>query len=171
VAIHIWPADCTAPIGCDDLTLDWGGPVGDRHYGETMLSDVRQAAVFARGTRIRNHRQLSLVDAAELAAIADALALVGVAPGVIADNICTEGIPDLTSLPPMTRMVFSSGAVLMLGGENQPCTIAGAMVGDRYGTMPEDFPKAAIRRRGVTGWVEHPGVIRAGDVITLHFPR
>jgi hypothetical protein len=58
----------------------------------------------------------------------------------------------------------------MLGGENNPCTIAGALVGDRYGTRPEAFPKAAIHRRGVTGWVERPGRIAVGDHVVLHLP-
>ncbi|MBK9740618.1 MAG: sulfurase [Actinobacteria bacterium] len=170
VATHVWPVGEPTPVACDELTLDWGGPVGDRHHGETMLSDVRQADVFTRGTLIRNHRQLSLVDAAELAAIAAALGIAEIEPGLIADNICTEGIPDLTALPRMTRMVFGGGAVIMLGGENAPCTIAGSMVQAAHGTRAEAFPKAAIRRRGVTGWVEHPGVVRTGETLTLVIP-
>ena len=69
---------------------------------------------------IRNHRQVSLVAAEELAIVAEAMGLPELAPGLIADNICTEGIPDLTALPRMTRLVFDGGAVLMLGGENMP---------------------------------------------------
>ena len=152
------------------MVLDWGGPIGDRHHGETMLSDVRQAEVFEHGNVIRNHRQLSLVDAAELAIIAEALGVAEIAPGLIADNICTQGISHLTSLPRMSRLVFSGGAVIMLGGENLPCTIAGAMVQQAHGTSPSSFAKAAIRHRGVTGWVEHPGVIRPGDSITIVMP-
>jgi MOSC domain-containing protein YiiM len=170
VATHVWPISAELPLPRDELLLDWGGPVGDRHHGETMLSNTRQRHVFERGTEIRNHRQLSLVDSAELADIAAHMGIDGISPGLIADNICTDGIPELTSLPRMTRMVFSSGAVIMLGGENNPCTIAGAMVGRVHGTSAEAFPKAAIHRRGVTGWVEHPGVIRIGDGITLHLP-
>lgn len=170
VALHVWPAGVDVPTPVDELELDWGGPVGDRHHGETMHSDTRQKHVYERGTVIRNHRQVSLVDTAELAAIADALGIAALAPGVIADNICTEGLPDLTALPRMTRMEFDGGAVLMLGGENNPCTIAGALVGDAYGTTPSAFPKAAMHRRGVTGWVERPGLVRPGAGITLHLP-
>ncbi len=170
VALHLWPAGSDVPDPCDELVLDWGGPVGDRHHGETMLSDARQSTVFARGTRIRNHRQLSLVDTAELAGIAAALGIAVIEPGLLADNVCTQGIPALTALPRMTRLVFDGGAVLMLGGENLPCTIAGAMVAQVHGTTPESFPKAAIRRRGVTAWVERPGVIRPGEPITIVTP-
>lgn len=170
VATHIWPTDHQSPVRVAELVVDWGGPVGDRHHGLTMISDSRQKAVFERGTLIRNHRQLSLVDAAELARIADALGIDAVEPGLIADNICTEGIPDLTSLPRMTRMVFSSGAVIMLGGENFPCTIAGALVGAVHGTTQTAFPKAAMGLRGVTAWVERPGIVSAGNEITLVIP-
>lgn len=166
-ATHIWPADLAAPIGVDTLDLDWGGPIGDRHHGELMPSDSRQSRVFPRGTTIRNHRQLSLVDVDELAMIAAALGIPRIEPGVIADNICTSGIEELTSLPRMTRLAFPSGAVVMLGGPNAPCTIAGGMVARLYGSRPEAFPKAAIGRRGVTGWVERPGPVRAGDAITV----
>jgi hypothetical protein len=70
----------------------------------------------------------------------------------------------------MTRLVFARGPVVVVGGENHPCTIAGAMVAARHGTLPEKFPKAAMGLRGVTGWVEHPGEIRPGDGVTVHRP-
>lgn len=168
--LHVWPADADVPRAVDELVMDWGGPVGDRHHGETMLSNTRQKPVFTPGTRVRNHRQASVVDAGELASIASALGIARIEPGLIADNICTEGIDGLTALPPMTRLVFDSGAVLMLGGENNPCTIAGRMVAAAHGTRPEAFPKAAAGLRGVTGWVEHPGVIRVGEGLTVVRP-
>jgi MOSC domain-containing protein YiiM len=143
-----------------------------------MKSDVRQRWLYGEGTDIRNNRQVSIVDADELAQIAAKLGIDALAPGTIADNICTTGISNLTSLPQMTRLVFSDpddpssdGAVVVLGGENMPCTIAGALVGDRYGTGPEKFPKAAIHLRGVTGWVERPGVLRSGLAIRVVPPR
>ena len=167
VATHIWPPGSEVPVETSELVLDWGGPVGDRHYGLTMNSDARQKPVFERGTTIKNHRQISIVDVAELATIATNLGIEMIGPGIIADNICTAGLPDLTALAPMTRLVFSSGVVLLTGGENNPCTIAGRMVAAKYGGPAEAFPKAAMGLRGITGWVEHPGIVRAGDSITL----
>ena len=167
VATHVWPSDMGEPVSVDTLDIDWGGPVGDRHHGELMASDTRQSKVFPRGTTIRNHRQLSIVDTNELAQIADALGIPRIEPGIIADNICTEGIDELTSLPRMTRLAFPSGAVIMLGGPNAPCIIAGGLVERSYGSRPEAFPKAAIGLRGVTGWVEHPGTVRPGDAVTV----
>ena len=89
------------------------------------------------------------------------------AAGTIADNICTEGLVGLTALAPLSRLVFASGAVLMTGGFNTPCTIAGRMVAARYGSGPERFPKAAWDLRGITAWVERPGSIRAGDEVRV----
>lgn len=170
VAVHIWPTGVDIPTPIDNLELDWGGPVGDRHHGLTMTSDARQKDVFPKGTTIRNHRQISIVDMAELASISAALGIGVIAPGVIADNICTEGIAKLTELPRMTRLLFAGGAVVMLGGENFPCTIAGALVGAKYATAAGKFPSAAMGRRGVTGWVEHPGLIHAGASIEVRLP-
>jgi len=170
VGLHVWPAAAEVPHAVDELVLDWGGPVGDRHHGETMLSDTRQRPVFERGTRIRNHRQVSIVDAGELARIASAMGIPAIDAGLIADNICTEGVDDLTTLPRMTRLVFDGGAVLMTGGENMPCTIAGALVEAVHGTRPEAFPRAAKGLRGITGWVEHPGTIRPGEGLRVVRP-
>lgn len=170
VATHIWPPDSELPKAVPAIDLDWGGPIGDRHHGELMSADVRQAGVFERGTTIRNHRQISIVDVQELAGIAAALGLVDIAPGTIADNIATQGIPDLTALPRMSRLLIGAEVVVMTGGENLPCTSAGRLVQERYGTAPEAFPRAALGRRGVTAWVERPGTIRPGDAIRIVLP-
>jgi hypothetical protein len=174
-AVHVWRSGASAPDPVDPLLLDMGGPVGDRHYGLTMSSDVRQRWLYAEGTQIRNNRQVTIVDVDELAQIAANLGLDELAPGTVADNICTAGIADLTSLAPMTRLVFgkpdAGGPVVVVGGENTPCTLAGMLVEARYGTPPQKFPKAAIRLRGVSGWVERPGEIRPGDGVRVLAPR
>lgn len=170
VGTHVWPADADTPVAVAPLELDWGGPIGDRHHGLTKPSDSRLKHVYPRGTEIRNSRQVSIVDAGELRVIAERLGVPGLRPGLLADNICTEGIEGLTALPAMTRLIFPSGAVLALGGENLPCTIAGTLVGDELGTSPQAFPKAAMGLRGVTGWVERPGSVAVGDAITVITP-
>ncbi len=167
VACHVWSADADVPVAVDPLVLDWGGPVGDRHHGLTMRSDTRQSRHYPRGTEIRNHRQVSIVEETELDEVAAAMGIARLEPGLIADNLYLRGAAGLTALPRMTRLVFGSGAVIMLGGENDPCTIAGAMVGAVHGTRPERFPRAAMHKRGVTGWVEHPGEVRPGDIIEI----
>ena len=168
VATHIWPATSQTPIAVEFLDLDFGGAIGDRHHGATMQAGVRQKKLFANGTEISNLRQISIVDRGELGRVAAALGIDHIDPGVIADNIYTSGIDDLTALPPMTRLEFTGGAVLLLGGENYPCTISGAMVHKAHGARTELFPQAATGLRGVTAWVERPAPIRPGDHITVH---
>jgi hypothetical protein len=169
VAVHVWPAGADAPVPRDELDLDFGGPVGDRHHGVTTTSDERLAWLYPTGTPVRNNRQVSLVDVDELAAVAARLGLAELAPGTIADNVCTRGLPELSTFPPMTRLVFGDdgeeGPVLVVLGRNNPCTIAGGLVERAYGTAAHRFPKAAMDRRGVTGWVERPGRLRAGSLV------
>ena len=98
LAVHAWPKDNLTPQPVDDLVLDIGGAVGDRHFGVTMHSDVRQRWLYGEGTQIRNNRQVSIVDASELAEIAGKLGSGALAPGTIADNICITGISNLTAL-------------------------------------------------------------------------
>lgn len=167
VALHIWSPDLEMPTPVNSIKLEFAGIPGDRHFGSTMLTGAREKHAFERGTEISNYRQISVVDRAELAKVAANLGIDELAAGTIADNICTEGLPDLTALPLMSRLVFPSGASIMTGGANAPCTIAGAMVESVYGTAPQRFPKAAMNLRGITGWVERPGVINTGDPITV----
>ena len=118
LATHIWPSTSELPIPVEFLDLDFSGAIGDRHYGATMTAGVREKKLFTKGTEIANLRQISIVDRGELDRVAATLGIEAIDPGVIADNIYTEGIDDLTSLPPMTRLEFSSGAMLLLGGES-----------------------------------------------------
>ncbi len=172
VALHVWPPGVPTPLPRERLELTFDGATEDRHAGETMSADTRTSAIYQRGTVIRNHRQLSLVSLEELAQIAANLGMDALAPGIIADNICLDGIPSLTGLPRMTRLEFASGAVLMTGGVNTPCTLAGGMVQRTYGgPSPAKFPKAAWNLRGITAWVDRPGAIAVGDGVTMHPPR
>ncbi len=166
-ALHVWSLDLEMPTPVNSIHLEFAGIPGDRHFGSTMLANARERHAFEGGTEISNYRQISIVDLAQLALIADNLGIKNLAPGTIADNICTEGFPDLTALPLMSRLMFPSGASIMTGGANAPCAIAGAMVESVYGTKPHSFPKAAMHLRGITGWVERPGLINAGDPITV----
>ena len=167
VALHVWSLDLEMPTPVNSIKLEFAGIPGDRHFGSTMLTGAREKHAFERGTEISNYRQISIVDRAELEKVAANLGIDELAAGTIADNICTEGLPNLTALPLMSRLVFPSGASIMTGGANAPCTIAGAMVESVYGTAPHRFPKAAMHLRGITGWVERPGVINTGDPITV----
>ncbi len=153
------------------VTLE--GFEGDRHAGLTRLSDARTPH-YPRGTEIRNSRQVSIVSAEELSAIAVDMGLPELRPEWLGANLVLGGIPDLTHLPPSTRLLFPHDTVLVVEGENLPCTLPGQVLQDRYPHIPglvTAFPKEAIHRRGVLGWVERSGFICEGDPVTVRITR
>jgi hypothetical protein len=136
----------------------------DQHAGLTRKSDSR-TPFYKRGTLIRNERQVTIVSSAELDLAACELGIPAIQPEWIGANILLDGIPNLTLLPAGTRLFFASGAVLLVTGENQPCTIAGKAIENQVGQagLAQLFPKAALHRRGLTATVERPGLIHLGD--------
>ena len=149
--------------------LSYAGLEGDRHAGLTAKSGVRQKHV-PRGTEIRNARQLSLVSVEELAEVARALGVPRVDYRWLGANALLSGAPGLTRCPPGSRLVFASGAVLVVDGENEPCRKAGRAVAQGLGvaeSVATAFVRAALHLRGLVAWVERPGVIRLGDSVTL----
>jgi MOSC domain-containing protein YiiM len=153
----------------DLAVLSFAGLEGDRHAGLTMRSGVRQKHL-PRGTEVRNSRQLSLVSVEELARVASTLGLAHLDYRWLAANVLVSGFPALTQLPPGTRLSFSSGAVLVVDGENEPCTRVGkAIVRETKSdaSLSSRFVKAAHLLRGLVAWVERPGPIRRGDLVKV----
>ncbi len=148
------------------------GLAGDQHAGLTRLSDVR-VPQYPRRTVIRNTRQFSMLSVEELADIALAMKIPEVLPEWLGANLALRGIPDLTMLPPATRIFFPGDAVLVVDAENLPCTGPGKAIQQHYPDIPrlvQSFPKAAIHKRGVVGWVEREGIIAEGDTVWLLLP-
>ena len=169
-------------VGHDKRTLEsnrvprvqvtFEGFVGDQHIGLTRRSDVR-VPHYPRGTIIRNTRQVSMLSLEEMADIATALQLPEVLPEWLGGNLAFQGIPDLTMLPPSTRIFFPDDAVLVVDVENMPCTGPGEVLQLKYPGIPklvQSFPKAAMHKRGLMGWVERPGYINEGDEVTILLP-
>lgn len=154
------------------LKATFEGFEGDLHAGLTRLSDVR-VPHYPRGTVIRNTRQFSMLSLEELAEIAQAMQIPEVLPEWVGANLVMQGIPDLTMLPPSTRIFFPGEAVLVVDAENMPCTGPGEAIQQHYPDMPklvQRFPKAAMHKRGVVGWVEREGYIAEGDTVWLLLP-
>ena len=106
------------------LTSEIGGFAGDKHHGLTRKAwkvDWQPA-----GTVRRNERQWSGVSVEELVHIADRLALTEpLAPDTLGANLCVEGIPEFSLLPKGTKLLFPSGAVLLVEEYNPPCAEMG----------------------------------------------
>lgn len=145
---------------------------GDKHAGLTYQSSVRTPH-YPRGTVIRNTRQISIVSTHELDLIAVALGVPVVLPEWLGANLVIRGIPDLTQLPPSTRLFFPQDTVLVVDGENMPCVFPGNVIQAQYpaiGGLAHQFPKMAIHRRGVVAWVERPGLVTEGDRVVARIP-
>jgi MOSC domain-containing protein YiiM len=151
----------------DHVRFDLQGIPGDRHYGFTFPSNERYS-MYPRNTEIRNSRQISLLSREELNEIAAALGIPQIFPEWLGANLLLSGIPSLTFIPPSSRLVFEGGVVLVMHGENNPCTHPGDVIQAQFPAkshLASAFVKAAYHHRGLVGWVEHPGVIRTGEKV------
>jgi hypothetical protein len=150
------------------ILLSFEGIVGDGHAGFTRGADSR-TPWYPRGTIIRNDRQVSIVSAEELALIAKELHVPEVKPEWLGANLLLSGIPNLSLLSWVTRLVFSSGAVLSQLRENNPCSGPGKLIAAAYNQpdLISQFPKAAMHLRGLVATVELPGIIAQGDEVQI----
>jgi MOSC domain-containing protein YiiM len=154
----------------DRLTLSFDGIEGDCHGGRVRDSDSRMVTQYARGTPVANTRQVSILSAEELDQIAAKLAIPVLPPEWVGANLVTSGIPDLTLLPPSTRLAFASGATLIVDMENAPCRYVGEIIEKHHPGRGAGFVASAKHKRGVVAWVEREGAIAVDDAITLHLP-
>lgn len=152
------------------MKLLLSGPEGDCHTGETRLSDSRTLQTYKRNTVIRNVRQMTLISAEELADVATTMQLPQMNASWLGANILTSGVPDLTLLPPSSRLQFPSGATLVIDMENMPCRQVADVISKFYPEKSSQFVKAATHKRGLTAWVECEGEIHVGDAINVFIP-
>ena len=154
----------------DRLIARFSGPEGEAHGGLTRASCSRVLSQYPRGTEIRNTRQFSIVSAEELTAIATGMGLAALDPALIGASMVIEGIPDLTHLPPSSRLQAEGGATLVVDMENRACTLPARPIETRHPGFGAAFKSAAAGRRGVTAWVEAEGELRLGQQVRLHVP-
>ncbi len=152
------------------LKLRFDGIEGDCHSGLTRPADVRTLKQYPRDTPIRNVRQLTLLSVEELGQIAAIMEIPAVEPEWIGANAVTSGIPDLTLLPPSSRLQFPSGATIVVDMENEPCRYPAEIIERHNPQQKVGFVKAAKHKRGITAWVEREGDVRLHDAITIWIP-
>lgn len=159
----------------EGLPLGFEGIEGDFHAGHTRRSGGREPW-YPRGTEMRNERQLSIVAPDELAIVAERMGLAGIKPEWIGANLLLDGVPMLSMLPAGTMLFFKGGVTIKIDGQNAPCRIAGRSIAEHVGMADHDagsllFPKVARRLRGLVAWVEKPGVIAAGEEVSVRIPE
>lgn len=150
--------------------LTWDGIAGECHGGLTRASCSRVTSQYKRGTDIRNVRQVSILSVEEIAEIAEKVGLDALDPALLGASMVIEGIPNLTHLPPSSRLQMASGAVLVVDMENRPCVYPAREIESDHAGHGKAFKTAAKGRRGVTAWVERPGALALGDEVVLHIP-
>ena len=159
----------------EGLDLDFDGISGDFHAGQTRRSGGREPW-YPRGTEMRNERQLSMVAADELALAAAEMGIDRIEPGWIGANLVLGDTPLLSMLPPRSLMFFEGGVTLKVDGQNAPCRLAGGAIAENFpdrdaASLALAFKDAAKRRRGLVAWVEKPGRISNGEVVTVLLPE
>lgn len=155
----------------DSAVLSYAGIDGESHSGLTRESCVRVKGQYKEGTEIRNTRQLSIVSTEELATIATLMGISTIEPSWLGASMCVSGIPDFTMLPPSTRLIFSGGVSLVIDMENEPCEYPAKVISKYHPDEGKFFVKHAFGKRGVTAWVEKPGVIDTQESVAVHVPR
>lgn len=153
-----------------ELTATFAGPVGEDHGGLTRPSCSRVVAQYPKGTSIRNTRQFTILSVEELAATAAKMGLERLDPALVGATMVIEGIPDLSHLPPSSRLQGPEGATLVVDIENRSCQLPAKPIEARHAGFGAKYKSAASGRRGLTAWVEREGVFRLNDAIRLHIP-
>ncbi len=163
-------ANGIASSRADTLELGFEGPIGDSHSGLTRPSCSRVTAQHPRGTEIANARQVSIISAEDLSAIAAAMGLAELDPQWLGATMVIEGIPEFTHVPPSARLQGPDGVTLVVDMENRPCHLPAREIETRHPGFGKAFKTAARHKRGVTAWVERPGRLNVGDKMRLHVP-
>jgi hypothetical protein len=151
-----------------EITLD--GVMGDCHSGRTKKSDSRTLMQYPRGKDIFNSRQFSIASVEDLADVATRMDIPEVKPEWIGANLLVKDIPDFTLLPPGSRLMFSSGATVIVDLENLPCKYPAEVIERHHPGKGLTFPKLAMKKRGVVAYAEKNGGIAVGDTIRIFVP-
>lgn len=157
-----------------EMRLTFAGLSGEVHAGLTRPSCSRVTKQYPKGTEIRNVRQLCVVSAEEMAEVARDIGLERMDReslwAWVGASLVLEGIPDFTHLPPSARLQGPDGVTLVIDLENLPCQEPAVTINKALPGLGKGFKAAAKGKRGVTAWVEREGLLRLGDVVTLHVP-
>ncbi len=172
VSVHAGENEDLSKDTRESLSVEIGGIAGDKHQGPARKA--WKGEWESAGTIRRNERQWSGVSVEELTYITERLDLTEpLTPDTLGANLCVEGIPEFSLLPKGSKLLFPSGAVLLVEEYNPPCTHMGARIAAKYSTRSskpltdDSWLRPASGRRGVVGVVDVPGVIQAGDEVEV----
>ena len=172
VSLHSGNNENMSKESHDSMTIELDGFPGDKHSGFVRIAASWDSEPT--GSPRRNERQWSGVSSEELAIITEKMDLSQpLDPGTLGANICLEGFPNFSLLPRGSKLLFPSGAVLLVEEDNPPCAPMGKRIAEVHTTNSGEavvgklFPKHAMGRRGLVGVVDVPGVISVGDCVIV----
>lgn len=173
-----------ATTAVDEIKVHVGSGIKNDSHADERLLDVREKELLShgllKGMPIANVRQFSAVSVEELLKIQSDMGLSELPYGLLGENLVVSGIPNFSKLPPGTLLLFSGKnqvnrtAVLAVWGENEPCVVAANSIQDHFPELPRiglKFPKAAVGRRGIVGFVYSSGVIKTCDMVEAILPK
>lgn len=175
VSVHIGEEDEFEKIEQTSVEVKLDGFIGDRHRGHSRVA--YEGDTEPEGTVRRNNRQWTGVSIEELAVIQDRMNLLEpLTAETLGANICVSGIPNFSQLAKGDRLIFPSGATLIVENYNPPCSDMSENIAALHMTNSGepvrrlDFCKQAKRIRGLVGSIDVPGIINTGDKIMVqHF--
>ena len=153
-----------------EVAVGFAGFEGEMHGGLTRPSCSRVRWQHPRGTEIRNARQVAVVSAEEMAEVAALMGLPTIEPEWTGASLVVEGLPDLSHLPPSSRLQAPDGTTLVVDMQNRPCHLPARVIEEEAPGFGGAFKVAAKGRRGVMAWVEREGMLRLGGALALHVP-
>lgn len=134
----------------DVISVGQYGVEGDYHAGPTRTNSD--------GVSEPNHRQVTVVAAEAIAAVAAALE-VDIPHGGVGENILVRGLGELGDVQPGQRIVFGSGVELEVTEQNNPCA--------NLSVYHPRTPRELYGRRGLLAIVVTPGTLRPGDSVSV----
>jgi len=156
------------PLG--EVFAGFSGVKTESRSGLTRPSCSRVLSQYPRGTEIRNTRQFSIVCQDELARVAAAMKIEALLPEWLGASLMISGLPDFSHIPPSSRLQTQNGTTLTVDMLNRPCVLPAPVIETHCPGKGRLFKPAAKGLRGVTAWVEREGVLKLGDIVTLHIP-
>jgi hypothetical protein len=172
VSVHVGDNEDMDKPARPSLQAELDGFVDDGHRGHSRVCYAGDTE--PKGTVRRNNRQWSGVAMEELALIQNEMDLVEpITPASLGANITLRGIADFSRLPKGTRLIFPSGATLVIEMYNPPCAEMSEKIARLHTTHSGEpihraaFSLAARRLRGVVGVIDVPGMIQSGDEVIV----
>ena len=152
--------------------VEFDGFIGDKHRG--YMRGIYEGESYPAGTIKRNDRQWSAVSIEELAMMTNGMRLQeSLTAETLGANLCFEGFQNFSQLPKGTKLLFPSGAALIVENYNPPCHEMSEEIAKTHMTLSGespgklDFLKVAKKLRGLVGVIDVAGEINQGDEVHI----